>query len=82
MVALPFSLYSTFVIEERHGFNKQTLGLFFSDMIKGHLVGGAIGMPFLAGFLKIIKIGGANFFFYIWLFLYVDMAISVVYSAS
>ncbi|CAO3571417.1 unnamed protein product [Mortierella alpina] len=69
VVSLPFSLYSTFVIEERHGFNKQTLGLFFSDMVKGHLVGGAIGMPFLAGFLKIIKIGGDNFFFYIWLFL-------------
>ncbi|KAF9945296.1 hypothetical protein BGZ72_001499 [Mortierella alpina] len=69
VISLPFSLYSTFVIEERHGFNKQTLGLFFSDMVKGHLVGGAIGMPFLAGFLKIIKIGGANFFYYVWLFL-------------
>ena len=30
----PWSLYRTFVIEQRHGFNKQTLGLFFSDMIK------------------------------------------------
>ncbi|KAF9177960.1 hypothetical protein BGZ51_007587 [Haplosporangium sp. Z 767] len=69
IVSLPFSLYSTFVIEERHGFNKQTLKLFFSDLIKGHLVGGAIGMPFLAGFLKIIKISGENFYFYVWLFL-------------
>lgn len=32
--AIPWSLYSTFVIEERHGFNKQTLGLFFTDLIK------------------------------------------------
>lgn len=30
----PFSLYSTFVIEQRHGFNKQTLSLFFMDKIK------------------------------------------------
>lgn len=31
---IPWSLYSTFVIEERHGFNKQTLSLFFADMVK------------------------------------------------
>jgi STE24 endopeptidase len=34
VVHLPFSLYSTFVIEQRHGFNKQTLGLFFLDKLK------------------------------------------------
>ncbi|CAM9665580.1 unnamed protein product [Ascophyllum nodosum] len=33
LVGLPFSLYSTFVVEERHGFNKQTLGLFFVDKV-------------------------------------------------
>ncbi|KAF8950141.1 hypothetical protein BGZ52_003537 [Haplosporangium bisporale] len=69
ILSLPSSLYSTFVIEERHGFNKQTLKLFFSDLIKGYLLGGAIGMPVLAGFLKIIKISGENFYFYIWLFM-------------
>ncbi|KAF9348497.1 CAAX prenyl protease 1 [Mortierella sp. NVP85] len=69
IISLPFSLYSTFVIEERHGFNKQTMKLFFSDIVKGHLIGGAIGMPFLAGFLKIIKISGENFYFYVWLFM-------------
>ena len=31
---LPWGLYSTFVIEQRHGFNKQTLGLFLSDVAK------------------------------------------------
>lgn len=72
IASLPFSLYSTFVIEERHGFNKQTLKLYFSDLIKGHLVGAAIGMPFLAGFLKIIKISGENFYLYVWLFMYVE----------
>lgn len=33
VIGLPFSLYSTFVVEERHGFNKQTLGLFFADKV-------------------------------------------------
>ena len=34
VLGLPWSLYNTFVIEQRHGFNKQTLGLFFTDMLK------------------------------------------------
>ena len=34
VLGLPWSLYSTFHIEEKHGFNKQTLGLFFMDMFK------------------------------------------------
>lgn len=38
IVGLPISLYSTFVIEERHGFNKQTLGIFFADKVKTTLV--------------------------------------------
>ena len=31
---LPWGLYSTFVVEQRHGFNKQTAGLYVSDMLK------------------------------------------------
>ncbi|KAF9425358.1 hypothetical protein BGZ94_007594 [Podila epigama] len=77
ILSLPASLYSTFVVEERHGFNKQTLKLFFSDLAKGYLLGGAIGMPVLAGFLKIIKVGGDNFYFYIWLFMVVFQLIMV-----
>ncbi len=34
VLGTPFSLYSTFVIEQKHGFNKQTLGLFLMDVIK------------------------------------------------
>ena len=33
VLALPFSLYTTFVVEQRHGFNKQTIGLFVKDQI-------------------------------------------------
>lgn len=31
IIGLPFSMYSTFVVEQRHGFNKQTLGIFMVD---------------------------------------------------
>jgi STE24 endopeptidase len=34
LISLPFSLCSTFVVEQRHGFNKQTLRLFVVDTIK------------------------------------------------
>ena len=38
IISLPFSLYSTFVIEEKFGFNKTTIGLFISDKIKGYVI--------------------------------------------
>ena len=44
---LPFSIYSTFVIEERFGFNRTTVKTFITDMIKGSLLGLAIGVPLL-----------------------------------
>lgn len=34
VIGLPFSLYSTFVVEAKHGFNKQTIGLFFADKVR------------------------------------------------
>lgn len=71
ILGLPFSLYSTFVIEEKHGFNKQTLSLFFTDMIKTTLLSIIIGTPFLIGFLWIIQVTGTSFVFYVWVFMIV-----------
>ena len=34
VLGLPFALYGTFVVEQKHGFNKQTLGLFLMDQLK------------------------------------------------
>ena len=34
VLGLPFSLYSTFIVEQKHGFNKQTLRLFALDVVK------------------------------------------------
>lgn len=45
MVSLPFSIYSTFVIEERFGFNKTTVKTFLLDMLKGAALGLVIGAP-------------------------------------
>ncbi len=54
--SLPFELYKTFNIEKKHGFNKQTYGLFFSDKLKSFGLSCVIGGPFIALMLKIIKV--------------------------
>jgi STE24 endopeptidase len=66
---IPPSLYQTFVLEEKHGFNKTTLGLFFADMLKTQLVTAALGLPLLAGFLKVIDWAGDSFVLYLMAFL-------------
>ncbi|KAJ1565094.1 CAAX prenyl protease 1 [Nowakowskiella sp. JEL0078] len=70
IINLPFSLYQTFVLEEAFGFNKQTIGLFLVDSIKSLAISLIIGLPVLAGFLRIIQLF-TNFFVYTWLFMLV-----------
>ncbi|MCW1883770.1 M48 family metallopeptidase [Luteolibacter flavescens] len=53
LVHLPFSIYDTFVIEEKFGFNKTTPKTFIIDQIKGLLLAGLIGLPMAAGILWI-----------------------------
>ncbi|KAL7002457.1 CAAX prenyl protease 1 [Sarracenia purpurea var. burkii] len=68
---LPFSLYSTFVIEARHGFNKQTIWLFFRDMIKGIILSVIIGPPIVAAIIIIVQKGGPYLAIYLWGFMLV-----------
>ena len=67
-INLPISYYSTFVLEEKFGFNKQTIKLWVTDMLKGQALMAAFGIPLLSGFLAIIQKTGNQFFFYLWLF--------------
>ncbi|KAE8624506.1 hypothetical protein XENTR_v10005971 [Xenopus tropicalis] len=78
---LPWSLYNTFVIEERHGFNQQTLGFFFKDAVKKFLVTQCILLPVASLLLYIIKMGGDYFFIYAWLFtLVVSLVLVTIYA--
>lgn len=65
---LPVSYYSTFVLEEEFGFNKQTVSLWVSDIFKSQLLTIVLGAPIVSGLLKIIKSSGPSFFYYVWLF--------------
>lgn len=69
--SLPFELYSTFQIERKHGFNKQTLGLFFTDKLKSLVLTAVIGGPFVSLLLYIVKAGGEYFYIYVWAFMFV-----------
>lgn len=53
LIHLPFSIYDTFVIEEKFGFNKTTSKTFVIDQIKGLLLAALLGLPLAAGILWI-----------------------------
>lgn len=47
LLHIPFSLISTFKIEEEFGFNKMTYGKFITDLLKGWALMLVIGLPLL-----------------------------------
>lgn len=65
---LPISYYNNFVVEEKFGFNKQTVKLWVTDMLKGQALMVVLGAPLLSGFLAIVQKTGNSFFYYLWLF--------------
>lgn len=68
IVDLPLSLYTQFVIEEKFGFNRMTLKLFFSDLLKQLLLGLVIGTPVLLAVLWLMERMGNLWWLYVWLF--------------
>jgi STE24 endopeptidase len=63
---LPFDLYATFRIEEKHGFNRQTPGGFFLDRLKGAAVAIALGGPVLAAVLWLMERMGPSWWLWAW----------------
>ena len=77
LLDLPFSLYATFVLEERFGFNKTTWKTFVSDRIKGLVLGLLIGTPLLLGVLEFFERLGKAAWLPVWLGL---TAVSLFFS--
>jgi STE24 endopeptidase len=67
LLSLPFSIYATFVIEERFGFNQTTWSTFLMDMIKGVCLAILLGTPLLAGVLAFFEYAGSNAWWYCWI---------------
>lgn len=66
LLDLPFTLYSTFRIEERFGFNKMNFKLWLADLLKSTLVGIVIGLPIVALILWIMGSTGVWWWLWAW----------------
>jgi len=67
LLRIPFSLYETFVIEERHGFNVMNLKTWISDLFKGILITAILGGLLLGILLGLVIYGGDNWWVWAWI---------------
>jgi STE24 endopeptidase len=67
LASLPFDIWRTFVVEERHGFNRMTPRLFAIDLAKGMALSAAIGAPLLIAVFWLLKRTGDLWWLYTWL---------------
>lgn len=63
---LPLTLYQTFVLEERFGFNKMRLRLWLADLFKSTLIAAAIGLPIAALILWLMGATGSLWWLWAW----------------
>jgi STE24 endopeptidase len=66
LLNLPLSLYQTFVLEQKFGFNKMTWKLWLSDSLKGLVLGLVLGVPLIAMVLWLMQAGGVYWWFWTW----------------
>lgn len=66
LLELPISLYKTFVVEQRFGFNKMTPGLWLADLAKSTVVGAALGLPIAALILWLMGSAGPSWWLWAW----------------
>ena len=71
LISIPFELYHTFVIEEKFGFNKTTIGTWVGDQVKGLVLAAIIGAPILALMLWLFGEYGE----YAWLYAWIAMTV-------
>jgi len=67
ILTFPFSLYHTFVIEERFGFNKTDVTTFVTDQLKGLGLAFLLGVPLLAGVLWFFEVAGTHAWWICWM---------------
>jgi STE24 endopeptidase len=82
IINIPFSLYKTFVIEEKFGFNKTTPKLFVADKIKGILLTVVVGGIVLGTLLYLVLEIGQNFWIYFWVFISILMLLINMFYTS
>jgi STE24 endopeptidase len=66
LIGLPLSLWRTFGVEARFGFNRTTVGLFIADLFKGLLLGLVLGGPLVFVILLLMQRAGSLWWLYAW----------------
>ena len=80
IVGLPFDYYYHFVLEQKFGFNKQTINIWMIDFLKGQALTIAFGIPIGTAFLAIVQKTGDSFFYYLYFFaLAVQLFVITIY---
>ncbi|GAB4058825.1 M48 family metallopeptidase [Uliginosibacterium sediminicola] len=80
VIDLPLTLYRTFVLEERFGFNRTTPRLFLIDLVKQSLLGILIGAPLLWAVLWLMQGMGEHWWIWVWAFwLGLNLVTMVIY---
>ena len=69
LISIPFSLFKTFHLEQKHGFNKSTLSLFFRDQLIQLALTIVLGFPVVSLVIWLVRWGGPYFYYYVWAFL-------------
>lgn len=82
ILEIPFSIYDTFKIEEKYGFNKTTPKTFVSDIVKGWMVGGIIGGGLLAVIILIYQKTQEMFWIYAWIVVSVFSVFMAMFYSS
>lgn len=80
LVSLPFDIYHTFVLEEKFGFNRTTVGTYIADKLKGYLISAILGGILLSGVLLFFNAAGSFAWLWCWLFT-VAIMVAVQYVA-
>ena len=79
LLGLPFSLYSTFVIEERYGFNKTTVKTWLLDLFKTAMLMLILGVPLVAAILWLMNQAGDLWWLYAWL-LWMAFSLTMIWA--
>lgn len=80
IIGLPFSIYSTFGIEQKFGFNRMTPALFIGDMVKNAVISAVIGLPLFIGVIWMMETLGQYWWLYAWVaFIIFSLVMMIVF---
>lgn len=68
IIGIPFSLYHTFVLEARHGFNATTPGLWLADFIKSQAIASVLMAIIIGASLSFVLWAGSLWWLWVWIF--------------